>query len=31
MLAKTPLRRPASAAELAAKLVRLEIKSFTLV
>jgi serine/threonine-protein kinase len=31
MLAKNPFRRPASAAELAAKLVRLEIKSFTLV
>ena len=30
MLAKDPLRRPASARELSAKLVRLEIKSFTL-
>jgi serine/threonine-protein kinase len=31
MLAKDPLRRPASARELATRLVRLEIKSFTLV
>jgi serine/threonine-protein kinase len=31
MLAKDPLRRPASARELAARLVRLEIKSFALV
>jgi serine/threonine-protein kinase len=30
MLAKDPLRRPASARELATRLVRLEIKSFTL-
>ncbi|MFO0790753.1 MAG: serine/threonine-protein kinase [Pirellulales bacterium] len=30
MLAKDPLRRPASASELAARLVRLEIKSFAL-
>jgi serine/threonine-protein kinase len=30
MLAKDPLRRPASASELATRLVRLEIKSFTL-
>ena len=30
MLAKDPLRRPASARELASRLVRLEIKSFTL-
>lgn len=31
MLAKDPLRRPASASELASRLVRLEIKSFALV
>ncbi len=31
MLAKDPLRRPGSAGELSARLVRLEIKSFTLV
>jgi serine/threonine-protein kinase len=30
MLAKNPLRRPASARELATRLVRLEIQSFTL-
>jgi serine/threonine-protein kinase len=30
MLAKDPLRRPASAAELATRLIRLEIKNFTL-
>jgi serine/threonine-protein kinase len=30
MLAKDPLRRPASAHELSSRLVRLEIKSFTL-
>jgi serine/threonine-protein kinase len=30
MLAKDPLRRPASARELAARLVRLEIESFSL-
>jgi serine/threonine-protein kinase len=30
MLAKNPLRRPASTSELAARLVRLEIASFTL-
>jgi serine/threonine-protein kinase len=30
MLAKTPLRRPNSARELATRLVRLEIDSFTL-